>query len=65
VRHSSDRRFAVPGPRPQHQCPLDLADHLAMPYDSATIQDVLNALGPDNRALRPNCALSLPLLGAP
>jgi triacylglycerol esterase/lipase EstA (alpha/beta hydrolase family) len=49
----------------QRQCPLDLADHLAMPYDSAAIQDVLNALGPDDPSFRPRCALSLPYIGTP
>jgi len=49
----------------QHQCPLDMSDHLAMPFDAVVIQDVLNALGRDDPAFHPHCALSLPLLGTP
>jgi pimeloyl-ACP methyl ester carboxylesterase len=49
----------------QDQCPFDLADHLAMPYDSAAIQDVLNALGADDPSFRPKCGLALPFLGSP
>lgn len=47
----------------QDQCPLDLADHLAMPYDSAALQDVVNALGPGSPSFKPVCNLSLPLVG--
>jgi hypothetical protein len=47
----------------QDQCPLDLSEHLAMPYDSAALQDVVNALGPGDPAFRPSCGLSLPVLG--
>jgi triacylglycerol esterase/lipase EstA (alpha/beta hydrolase family) len=49
----------------QHQCPLDGTDHLGIPYDSAAIQDVLNALGPDNPNMAPTCRLALPVLGTP
>jgi triacylglycerol esterase/lipase EstA (alpha/beta hydrolase family) len=48
----------------QNQCPLDLADHLAMPYDSAALQDVANALGADSPSFKPNCSLTLPVLGS-
>jgi triacylglycerol esterase/lipase EstA (alpha/beta hydrolase family) len=48
----------------QDQCPLDLSDHLAMPYDSNALQDVLNALGPDSPTFEPKCGLSLPALGS-
>jgi hypothetical protein len=47
----------------QDQCPLDLADHLAMPYDSAALQDVVNALGLGSPSFKPVCNLSLPLVG--
>ncbi|HEY5316909.1 MAG TPA: lipase [Solirubrobacteraceae bacterium] len=48
----------------QDQCPLDLADHLAMPYDGPALQDVVNALGPDQAGFSPDCGLSLPVLGS-
>jgi len=48
----------------QDQCPLDLADHLAMPYDSPALQDVVNALGADSPSFQPDCDLSLPVLGS-
>jgi triacylglycerol esterase/lipase EstA (alpha/beta hydrolase family) len=47
----------------QDQCPLDLSDHLAMPYDSPALQDVVNALGAGDPAFKPACSLSLPILG--
>ncbi|HWF52268.1 MAG TPA: lipase [Solirubrobacteraceae bacterium] len=47
----------------QDQCPLDLSDHLAMPYDSTALEDVVNALGPGDPAFKPSCGLSLPILG--
>jgi triacylglycerol esterase/lipase EstA (alpha/beta hydrolase family) len=47
----------------QSQCPLDLSDHLAIPYDSAALQDVVNALGPADPGFKPACGLSLPVLG--
>ena len=49
----------------QSQCPLDMSEHLAMPFDGNAIQDVLNALGPDDPNFRPHCVTSLPLLGTP
>jgi triacylglycerol esterase/lipase EstA (alpha/beta hydrolase family) len=48
----------------QDQCPLDLSDHLAMPYDSVALQDVLNALGADTPGFQPVCSLTLPVLGS-
>ncbi len=48
----------------QQQCPLDFTDHLGIPYDSAALQDVLNALGPDDPGFQPECSLALPLIGS-
>lgn len=42
-----------------------MSDHLAVPYDTAAIQDTLNALGPDDTDFRPHCGLALPLIGTP
>jgi triacylglycerol esterase/lipase EstA (alpha/beta hydrolase family) len=49
----------------QLQCPADTSEHLAMPYDSAALQDILNALGPANPSFRPQCDVALPLIGTP
>jgi triacylglycerol esterase/lipase EstA (alpha/beta hydrolase family) len=46
----------------QDQCPSDHADHLAMPYDSAALQDVVQALD-DAPSLTVDCGLGLPVLG--
>lgn len=46
----------------QDQCPLDLADHIALAADPVAAQDVLNALDPAH-ARAPTCGLVLPLLG--
>jgi len=46
----------------QDQCPDDHADHLAMPYDSAALQDVEQALD-DASSLSVDCGLGLPVLG--
>jgi triacylglycerol esterase/lipase EstA (alpha/beta hydrolase family) len=46
----------------QDQCPNDHADHLAMPYDSAALQDVVQALD-GARTLSVDCGLGLPVLG--
>lgn len=46
----------------QDQCPADHADHLAMPYDTAALQDVLHALA-GNPTLPVACGLDLPVLG--
>jgi triacylglycerol esterase/lipase EstA (alpha/beta hydrolase family) len=47
----------------QSQCPQDHSDHLSIPYDSNALQDVINALGPDNQAFQPACAQVGPLIG--
>jgi hypothetical protein len=46
----------------QDQCPDDHADHLAMPYDSAALQDVVQALD-DDPSFAVDCGLGLPVLG--
>jgi hypothetical protein len=46
----------------QQQCTLDLADHLAVIYDSIALRDVLNALDPAH-ALAPRCTPVAPVLG--
>ena len=46
----------------QDQCPDDHADHLAMPYDSAALQDVVQALD-GARSFSVDCGLGLPFLG--
>jgi pimeloyl-ACP methyl ester carboxylesterase len=48
----------------QNQCPLDLADHVAMAFDPTVGQDVLNALDPAHPKPVP-CHLVLPIVGAP
>jgi triacylglycerol esterase/lipase EstA (alpha/beta hydrolase family) len=40
----------------QNQCSQDASDHLSIPYDSNALQDVVNALGPDNPSFQPECA---------
>ncbi len=47
----------------QTQCPEDHSDHLSIPYDSNALQDVINALGPDNPDFQPACASVGPLIG--
>lgn len=47
----------------QTQCAQDHSDHLSIPYDSNALQDVINALGPDNPAFQPACATVGPLIG--
>ena len=46
----------------QDQCPDDHADHLAMPYDSAALQDVVQALN-ETSSFSVDCGLGLPALG--
>jgi triacylglycerol esterase/lipase EstA (alpha/beta hydrolase family) len=46
----------------QDQCPGDHSDHLAMPYDSAALQDVVQALD-DATSFSVVCGLGLPVLG--
>jgi triacylglycerol lipase len=48
----------------QDQCPIDLADHVAMAFDPTVGQDVLNALDPAHQRAVP-CRLVLPGVGAP
>jgi triacylglycerol esterase/lipase EstA (alpha/beta hydrolase family) len=47
----------------QSQCPQDHSDHLSIPYDSNALQDVINALGPDNPAFQPACETVGALVG--
>jgi hypothetical protein len=46
----------------QEQCPDDHADHLALPYDSAALQDVVQALD-GLPSFSVDCGLGLPVLG--
>jgi triacylglycerol esterase/lipase EstA (alpha/beta hydrolase family) len=46
----------------QSQCPLDLGEHLSMPYDHIADRDVLNALDPAH-AVRPACTPVAPIAG--
>jgi triacylglycerol esterase/lipase EstA (alpha/beta hydrolase family) len=46
----------------QQQCPLDLSEHLATPFDHIALRDVLNALDPSTAA-PPECAPVLPVTG--
>lgn len=47
----------------QSQCPQDASDHISLPYDSNALQDVINALGPDDPSFQPTCAAVGPILG--
>jgi triacylglycerol esterase/lipase EstA (alpha/beta hydrolase family) len=47
----------------QDQCPQDASDHLSIPYDSNALQDMINALGPDNPSFQPSCAAVGPIFG--
>jgi len=47
----------------QDQCSTDFTEHLGILYDPIALQDVMNALGPDNPAFRPSCSLVLPVVG--
>jgi triacylglycerol esterase/lipase EstA (alpha/beta hydrolase family) len=47
----------------QNQCAQDRSDHLSIPYDSNALQDMVNALGSDNRDFQPSCASVGPLTG--
>lgn len=40
----------------QNQCSQDASDHLSIAYDSNALQDMVNALGPDNPGFQPACA---------
>jgi triacylglycerol esterase/lipase EstA (alpha/beta hydrolase family) len=45
----------------QNQCASDSTEHIGIIYDPVALQDVMNALGPDNPAFHPACSLVLPL----
>jgi triacylglycerol esterase/lipase EstA (alpha/beta hydrolase family) len=47
----------------QAQCPQDRSDHISIPYDSNALQDMVNALGPDDPAFQPSCATVGPVIG--
>lgn len=47
----------------QNQCSQDASDHLSIGYDSNALQDMVNALGPDDPSFQPVCASVGPLLG--
>jgi triacylglycerol esterase/lipase EstA (alpha/beta hydrolase family) len=47
----------------QNQCSQDASDHISIPYDSNALQDVVNALGPDNPSFQPTCAAVGPIDG--
>jgi triacylglycerol esterase/lipase EstA (alpha/beta hydrolase family) len=47
----------------QNQCSQDASDHLSIGYDSNALQDVVNALGPDNPSFQPTCASVGPIFG--
>ena len=47
----------------QRQCPRDASDHVSIPYDSNALQDMVNALGPDNPRFQPTCAAVGPIFG--
>ncbi len=40
----------------QNQCSQDDSSHLALPYDSNALQDVVNALGADDPNFQPSCS---------
>jgi triacylglycerol lipase len=46
----------------QAQCPLDLGEHLSMPYDHIADADLLTALDPAH-PLSPLCTPIAPVLG--
>lgn len=47
----------------QNQCSQDASDHISIPYDSNALQDMVNALGPDNPNFQPTCAAVGPIDG--
>jgi triacylglycerol esterase/lipase EstA (alpha/beta hydrolase family) len=47
----------------QRQCPTDFTEHLGILYDPIALQDVMNALGPDNPSFQPSCSVVLPVVG--
>jgi triacylglycerol esterase/lipase EstA (alpha/beta hydrolase family) len=56
------------GPRVQNillqaQCPTDFSEHIGIVYDPVALQDVMNALGPDDPHFRPACSVEPPGVG--
>jgi triacylglycerol esterase/lipase EstA (alpha/beta hydrolase family) len=47
----------------QDQCPTDFSEHIGIVYDPVALQDVINALGPDNPAFVPKCSFVPPGIG--
>jgi triacylglycerol esterase/lipase EstA (alpha/beta hydrolase family) len=47
----------------QDQCPLDFTDHIGIVYDPVALQDVMNALGPDDPSFAPVCTVVPPVAG--
>ena len=47
----------------QNQCSIDFIDHIGIGYDPVALQDVMNALGPNNPNFHPSCSLVLPVVG--
>jgi triacylglycerol esterase/lipase EstA (alpha/beta hydrolase family) len=47
----------------QQQCVQDGSDHISIPYDSNALQDMINALGPDDPGFQPSCAAVGPITG--
>jgi triacylglycerol esterase/lipase EstA (alpha/beta hydrolase family) len=47
----------------QAQCPTDFSEHIGIVYDPVALQDVLNALGPDDPGFQPTCSFVPPGIG--
>jgi len=47
----------------QNQCQQDASDHISIAYDSNALQDMINALGPDDPGFQPACAAVGPIFG--
>jgi triacylglycerol esterase/lipase EstA (alpha/beta hydrolase family) len=47
----------------QSQCATDFSEHIGITYDPVALQDVMNALGPDDPSFVPACSVVLPLVG--
>jgi triacylglycerol esterase/lipase EstA (alpha/beta hydrolase family) len=47
----------------QDQCPLDFSEHIGIIYDPVALQDVMNALGPDDPSFQPACSFVPPGIG--
>lgn len=47
----------------QSQCAQDASDHISISYDSNALQDMINALGPDDPGFQPSCAAVGPIFG--